>query len=70
MKNAKYKRKIYLKDKPREEALHELLHNFSPKRKIEKIPSMECVRTSDSSNRFLRKCRVPIIMPQRWMELL
>ena len=29
MKNAKYKRKIYLQDTPREEALQELLRHFS-----------------------------------------
>ena len=41
MDKTKYKRKIYLQDTPRQEALAHVLNNFSPKRKIEKIPSTE-----------------------------
>jgi putative molybdopterin biosynthesis protein len=39
MKQAKYKRKIYLQDTPREEAVKELLRNFNPDVKVETIPS-------------------------------
>jgi putative molybdopterin biosynthesis protein len=34
-----YKRKIYLQDKPRHEALHEILTHFEPKRQIEWVDS-------------------------------
>ncbi len=43
MKHSKYKRKIYLQDTPREEALQELLTNFHPERQIETILSTEAL---------------------------
>ena len=39
MKKPKYERKIYLQDTPREEALQELLRNFTPERQVETILS-------------------------------
>jgi len=41
MDKSNYKRKIYLQDTPRQEALHELLDHFSPDRQIENILSTE-----------------------------
>ena len=41
MDKSKYKRKIYLQDTPRQEALDHLLNCFNPERKIEKIVSTE-----------------------------
>src|SRR6476659_10694092 len=41
MDKSKYKRKIYLQDTPRQEALEHLLNNFFPERKIEQIASTE-----------------------------
>ncbi|MEW9108406.1 MAG: molybdopterin biosynthesis protein [Cytobacillus gottheilii] len=38
-----YKRKIYLENKPRQEARHEMLANFQPKRKVEWIPSVSAL---------------------------
>ncbi|KAB2332446.1 molybdopterin biosynthesis protein [Bacillus mesophilum] len=38
-----YKRKIYLENKPRQEAQYEMLANFQPKRKVEWIPSMSAL---------------------------
>ncbi|WP_428910153.1 molybdopterin biosynthesis protein [Niallia sp. Krafla_26] len=43
MNRSKYKRKIYLQDTPREEALQELLNNFHPQRQVETIPSTEAL---------------------------
>ena len=42
------KRKIYLKDKPREEALIELLQHFSPERQTEKIASVDSLGRDNS----------------------
>jgi putative molybdopterin biosynthesis protein len=41
MNKSNYKRKIYLQDTPREEALNDLLRHFSYERKTEVIPSTE-----------------------------
>ena len=41
MDKSTYKRKIYLQDTPRQEALAHILNNFSPERKIESISSTE-----------------------------
>ena len=69
MDKSKYKRKIYLQDTPRQEALAYVLNNFSPKRKIEKIASTESLGRVRHF-RYLQICRAPTIMHRQWMGLL
>ena len=60
MKNPKYERKIYLQDTPREEAVQELLRNFTPERQVEMIPSTEGIRSGYSSTCFCKNVESPL----------
>ena len=67
MKNPKYKRKIYLQDTPREEAVMSCYAIF-PERKVETILSTESLGRVTATPVFA-KMSSPIIMLRPWMEL-